>query len=443
MVDGPGNPVSDFFTQELIEDPYPFYEQLRAEGPAVFIPQLDVWMVGRYDECMEVLRTPEVFHQWDGSELNSSNPEVAEELAEMFGITPEEASGGIFGVADRLGGGMTVDTLVTGNPPEHTRYRYVTNQAWSARRTATDAMPRIREICGDLIDGFDEGSVEYMARFANPLPSLIIAEILGLPEEDWVQFASWTQTGLTLLGGNLGKGEVRPAVESMFNLLGYLGAQIERRKTEPTDDALTALRLAHDKDGRGLEHPELLSIALQLLGAGHETTINGLGNMAWLVLREPGLRDTLLEQPSLIPNAVAETLRIESPVQFLFRKSVEDYELRNTKIPAGSRVAAVFASANRDPAEFPDPEHFDLTRENVRHHVAFGFGIHRCVGEPLSITEMEIALGELLVRLPELRLSDGQGFEHNPHPFLRRLRSLWIDYGVRAPSTPEPARVGG
>lgn len=431
MVQPTTNPVSAFFTEDVIENPYPLYDEMRAEGPAVHVPELDIWMVCGYADCLEVVRSPEAFHQWDGSELNASNPEVTEEIAAMFGVDPAQLEGGLRAMSgEGMGMGMTMDTLVTANPPEHTRYRHVTNQAWSAKRTAVDAEDRIARVCRDLIDSFrGVGRAELMEQFANPLPAVVIAGILGLPDDDWEQFKDWTQTGLTLLGGNLTREQVRPAIESMMQLVGYLGGQIEQRRQHPTEDALSALLRAHDKEGVTLEQPELLSIALHLLGAGHETTINGLGNMAWLVLREPGVRDALLDDASLIPAAVAESLRVEAPVQFLFRQSTRDYDLRGVTIPANSRVAAVWAAANRDPAMFPDPSRFDLHRPNARQHLAFGFGIHRCVGEPLSYKEMEVALGELLT-LPELHLADDQSFRHNPHPFLRRLTELWVEHEV-------------
>lgn len=429
------NAVSEFFSQDVIDDPYPLYDRLRTEGPAVRIPELDIWMVCGHADCLDIVRHHDVFQQWDGSELTAGNPEVAEELAAMFGVDPATVGGDLRSMTSAAGTGLMMDTLVTGNPPEHTRYRYVTNQAWSAKRTATDAEAKIRDVCRSLVDAFERnGRTEFMASFANPLPAVVIAGILGLPEGDWEQFKEWTQTGLTLLGGNLTREQVREAVMAMMQLVGYLGGQLEQRRQQPTDDALTALLRAHDKEGRGLDQPELLSIALQLLGAGHETTINGLGNMMWVLLREPGVRDQLLEDPDLLPLAVAESLRLESPVQFLFRQAKEPYDLRGVTIPDGARVAVVWGAANRDPDAFPDPGRFDLHRPNVRQHLAFGFGIHRCVGEPLSLKEMEVALGELLT-LPGLRLAEGQHYAHNPHPFLRRLVELWLEYQPKTASS--------
>jgi cytochrome P450 len=427
------NPVSDYFSQAVIEDPFPLYESLRAEGRAVYVDSLDVWMVPHHAECMEVMRNHDVFNQWDGSELNQMNPDVAVELAEMFGLDPAQADGGMRGLAQSFGFGLQVDTLVTANPPEHTRYRNVTNQAWSAKRTAVDAAPRIREVTNLLIDDFSgKDKVEFMSELAAPLPALVISEILGLPRDDWHKFKEWADVGLTLLGGNLQREQVRAAVEAMMQLTGYLGGEIERRRTEPKEDALTALLHARDREGKGLEQPELLSIALHLLGAGHETTINALGNTLWLILRDQRTLDALLEDRALVGNAVAEALRLEAPVQFLFRQCVADYELSGVKIPAGAKVCVLFASANRDPDVFEAPDEFRLDRSNSRGHVSFGFGIHRCIGEPLSIRELEVAMESVLDRLPGVHLIDGQTYEHNPHPFLRRLRELWIEFDPSA-----------
>lgn len=424
------NPVSEFFSQPVIEDPYPTYEALRSDGPVSYLESLDAYMVTGHGECMEAMRNHDVFRQWDGSELNAINPDVAEELASMFGIDAKAAQeGGLRGIASSSGFGMMVDTLVTANPPEHTRYRNVTNQAWSAKRTAVDAEPRIREVTNFLVDGFaSSGRVEFMADFAAPLPSLVISEILGLPKDDWTKFKEWSDVGLTLLGGNLERDQVRAAVEAMMNLTAYLGAAIEARRSEPTDDALSALLRGRDKDGQGLDQQELLSIALHLLGAGHETTINAMGNTMWLILKDPEVRDALLADRSLISAAVGESLRLEAPVQFLFRQTNGPATLGGVDMPSDAKVCLIFAAANRDPAIFPEPERFDLHRANTRHHISFGFGIHRCIGEPLSIKELEVAVDTLLTRLPGLELADGQDFSHNPHPFLRRFRELHLSF---------------
>lgn len=424
------NPVSEFFSQPVIEDPYPTYEKLRSDGPVSYVESLDAYMVTGHAECMDAMRNHDVFRQWDGSELNAINPDVAEELAAMFGIDPEAAQkGGLRGIASSSGFGLMVDTLVTANPPEHTRYRNVTNQAWSAKRTAVDAEPRIREVTNFLVDGFaSSGRVEFMADFAAPLPSLVISEILGLPKDDWTKFKEWSDVGLTLLGGNLQRDQVRAAVEAMMSLTAYLGAAIEARRSEPTDDALSALLRGRDKDGKGLDQQELLSIALHLLGAGHETTINAMGNTMWLILKDPEVRDALLADRSLIPAAVGESLRLEAPVQFLFRQTNGPATLAGVDMPSDAKVCLIFAAANRDPAIFPQPERFDLHRANTRHHISFGFGIHRCIGEPLSIKELEVAVDTLLTRLPNMELAPGQDFSHNPHPFLRRFRELHIRF---------------
>ena len=424
------NPVSEFFSQPVIEDPYPTYEKLRSDGPVAYVESLDAYMVTGHAECMEAMRNHDVYRQWDGSELNAINPDVAEELASMFGIDAKAAQeGGLRGIASSSGFGLMVDTLVTANPPEHTRYRNVTNQAWSAKRTAVDAEPRIREVTNFLVDGFaSAGQVEFMADFAAPLPSLVISDILGLPKDDWMKFKEWSDVGLTLLGGNLQRDQVRAAVEAMMNLTAYLGAAIEGRRSEPTDDALSALLRARDKEGNGLDQQELLSIALHLLGAGHETTINAMGNTMWLILKDPEVRDALLADRSLIPAAVGESLRLEAPVQFLFRQTNGPATLAGVDMPSDAKVCLIFAAANRDPEVFAQPERFDLHRSNTRHHISFGFGIHRCIGEPLSIKELEVAVDTLLTRLPNMELAPGQDLSHNPHPFLRRFRELHLSF---------------
>ncbi len=424
------NPVDAFFSHEVIQNPYPLYSELRDQGSVVYIESLDVWMVTRHKECKEILRSPEAFGQWDGSELNQANPEVEEEMAAMFGLDPSQAQGGLRGIAGSMGTDMMMDTLVTANPPEHTRYRHMTDQAWSAKRTAVDAAARITEIANLLVDDFaGQDRVEFMSGFAAPLPALVISEILGLPRDDWHDFKEWADTGLTLLSGNLTRDQVRPAVESMMRLTQYLGVEFAKRKIEPQNDALTALINARDKQDIALNDPELLSIGLHLLGAGHETTINAIGSTMWLLLGDDTIHGSLLKDPSLIPTAVSESLRLESPVQFLFRQCTQPTEIDGTLIPEGARVCVLFASANRDERVFENPDTFDLHRQNTRQHLSFGFGIHRCVGEPLSIRELETTVEVMLARFPEMSLAPNQSFEHNNHTFLRRLRALDIDLG--------------
>ncbi len=425
------NPVREFFNDAVIQNPYPLYAELREQGAVVYIDSLDVWMVTRHKECKEILRSPEAFGQWDGSELNQANPEVGEEIAAMFGLDPSQAQGGLRDIAGSMGTGMMMDTLVTANPPEHTRYRNMTDQAWSAKRTAVDAAPRITEIANLLVDDFAyQGQVELMSGFAAPLPALVISEILGLPRDDWHDFKEWADTGLTILGGNLTREQVRPAVESMLRLTQYLGMEFAKRQKEPKNDALTALINARDKQGVAMNDQELLSIGLHLLAAGHETTINAIGNALWLILRDDNIHESLRKDASLIPTMVSESLRLESPVQFLFRQCLSSTEIDGTMIPEGARVCVLFASANRDERVFDNPDVLDLQRQNTRQHLSFGFGIHRCVGEPLSIRELETSVEVMLARFPTMSLTPNQPFEHNNHTFLRRLKTLEIDLGA-------------
>lgn len=427
MTDDAGEGASpvNLMSPEVMENPYPFYKLLRDQMPAFYIEQQDIWIVSRYADVLAVLRDPETFGQWDGSELVKSNPEMAEAREMMERTSADE-------------GFRQVDTLVTCDPPAHSRYRSLMAHAWSAKRTSEDMEPRIEEIANELIDSFIErGSFDLVREYAYPLPIIVIAEILGVPISLLDTFKRWSDDFVAPLGGNLSKERMVECSKSILEFNRYFAEQLADRRSNPRDDVLTVMIQAQIDGERPLEDNEALSILAQLLVAGNETTTNAFGHTLWLILSTEGLLDRLIADDSLVDNIVEEALRVESPVQGLFRQVRVDTEIAGVAIPKGSSLLTLFASANRDDAQFPDAAQFDPERENARRHLAFGQGIHRCLGEPLARKELQLGTRLLLRRLSGLRLAPGHEPRHQPHPLLRGFGALHLEFepGVTTPTS--------
>lgn len=417
----------DLIDPEVIENPYPMYDLLRSASPVAYLDEHDIWLVTGYAECMTVLRNPDVFHQWDGSEMfeAGSGPALG---------NPDYWSPAVRQVMEH--GYPNVPTLVTCNQPEHTGYRSVVNHAWSAKRTAEAMEARIYEIANELIDGFaPDGRVELVSRLAVPLPILTIAEILGVPPDMLDTFKKWSDDSVVAIGGGVTEERMVESAHSIIEFQNYFAEQVEDRRRHPRDDVLTVMAEATLPDGRRLDMAELLSILMQMLVAGNETTTNLIGSMFWKIATEPGLYDKIRADLSLVPGAVEEGLRIESPVQGLFRRAVSDFPIGDVTVPAGAKVLVLYGAANRDPSRFPDPESFQVGRGNIKQHLAFAYGIHYCIGAPLARREAQIALETFATRLANLRLGSDQEIQHNQHPLLRGLQALWLEFDPVAPGT--------
>jgi cytochrome P450/ferredoxin len=409
----------DLIDPEVIENPYPMYDLLRSASPVAYLDEHDIWLVTGFAECMTVLRNPDVFHQWEGSEM--FEPGSGPALGNPDYMAPE-----VRAVMEE--GHPNVPTLVTCNQPEHTGYRGVVNHAWSAKRTAEAMETRIYEIANELVDAFPaEGPVDLVRQFAVPLPIITIAEILGVPPGMLDTFKKWSDDSVVAIGGAVTKERMIESARSIVEFQRYFEAQVEDRRRHPRDDVLTVMAEATLPDGRRLDMAELLSILMQMLVAGNETTTSLIGSMMWQIASEPGLFDKIRNDLSLVPSMVEESLRIESPVQGLFRRTVSDFTIGEVTIPAGAKVLTLYGAANRDPERFTEPECFHAGRANVKQHLAFGYGIHFCIGAPLARREAQIALETLATRLSDLRLAPGHDIRHNQHPLLRGLQELWLE----------------
>lgn len=393
---------------EYLADPYPFYARARAEAPVFYNPLTDLWMVSRYDDIWAVLRDPARFSA--GNALSPVSP-----------FTPE---------AQRilLDGGYTLKPALTNNdPPGHTRVRGHINKAFSARRIA-QLEPRIRQYTDGLIDAFvANGRADLIHQFAYPLPIQVVFRLIGIPEEDMDQIKDWCGNRVRFIFGNVSPEEQVACARNLVTFWHYIQAFCEARRREPQDDLTSELAATADRDESLLSMHEVASVVMGLGFAGHETTTNMIGS-AVLHLLSSGEWARLCAGPALVENAVEELLRYDGSVPVWRRVAKEEVELGGVTIPAGGKIALLLGSANHDEAHFARPDRFDIERENARDHLAFGKGIHFCIGAALARLEIRIALERLAQRLPGLRLTPGQRIEYVPTLSFRGPKQLLIEW---------------
>ena len=313
--------------------------------------------------------------------------------------------------------------MLGSDPPQHSRLRRLVSRDFTPRRIR-ELEPRIREIAKELLDKVEQkGSFDLMADLANVLPVTVIAEMLGVPPELNARFKHWSDT---IIGGdNNVPGAPQPpeSIRAIDELGDYFTAEIEKRRAKPGPDLVSALVAAHD-ESEALSAADLLSFITLLLIAGNETTTNLIGNGMLALGRHPDQLDALKRNPAMLPRAIEEMLRYDGPVQSTVRFTKEPVQLGGTEIPAGAFALMIVAAANRDPAQFKDPEKFDITRD-PNDHVAFGEGIHFCIGAPLARMEARVAFEAMLERFPQLRLKDAaMKPTYKGSYFLRGLESL-------------------
>ena len=293
--------------------------------------------------------------------------------------------------------GYLMPQMIYMDPPRHTSLRAIVSRAFTPKRVA-ELEGRVRQVTRRLIDGFAAaGHCELIHDLAAPLPSTVMAELIGVPSEHIEQFRSWTEAFLEVTS----PADIAERANGIYGLFGELLAERRRR---PAGDLMSAL-LAAESDGEKLTEEDLLGFCFLLLIAGNDTTTSLIGSGAELLARHPDQRAQLVGEPPLLAAAVEEMLRVESPTQALPRTAVRDVTLHGTTIPEGSRVMLLFGAANLDEREFPDPERFDIHRAAVR-HLGFGHGIHFCLGAMLARLESRVVFEELLARIPDYKLSE-------------------------------------
>ncbi|MFG2910829.1 cytochrome P450 [Kitasatospora sp. NPDC048286] len=374
-------------------DPYPAYAALREKGPVhrVLVPGSgEAWLVVTRDEARTALTDPRL-----SNDIRHSS-------------TWTDDGGHALGV-----------NMLQSDPPQHTRLRELVAGKFTAGRIRA-LRPRVQEIADNLLDALpDAGSVDLVASYALPLPMTVICELLGVPAADRADFHAWS-TELVAPSSPQAAGAAAGA------MTGHLTALIEERRTSPRQDLLSAL-VTPTADGLSAE--ELLGMAFLLLVAGHETTVNLISGTVLSLLAHPEQLAALRADPGLVDSAIEETLRHDGPVESAaFRYATEPVRIGDTTIPAGDSVLVSLAAASRDPRHFPDPDRFDIHRKPAG-HLAFGHGIHHCLGAPLARVEAAIALHTLIERRPHLALdADPAGLVRRPSAMLRGLTSLPVRF---------------
>jgi cytochrome P450 len=369
------------------DDPYPFYRQLREEQPRCRIDMFDGWALSSHADVTAVLREPRL----SSSDRHRPGAEAFLEMAAQLGF------------GDLMTG--MKDVLLFLDPPDHTRIRRLAGKAFTPR--AVEAMRgHVEEIVAGLLDGVSgRGSMDVVDELAQPLPVVVISEMLGMPEADRPQLTRWTHAMTKLLDPGDDFSIFVPAQEAMRELTVYLDDLMAARRADPGDDLLSAFLHVEDEGAR-LTDDEVGATVMLLFGAGHETTVNLIGNGLLALLRNREQWERLCADPALAKGAVEEALRYDSPVQLTARNATCDLTVEGLELQQGQQVIAMLGAANRDPAQFDAPDTFDITRADNR-HVAFGGGIHLCLGAPLARLEAQVALAALARRLPAIDLADG------------------------------------
>ncbi|HEY2959659.1 MAG TPA: cytochrome P450 [Actinomycetota bacterium] len=371
------------FLPEVHEDPYPLYRRLRQADP-VHRSELGFWVLTRHADVLALLRDPRTSRD----PRRSERVEALRSSVEVGRLLDEEEA---------------APSMLFVDPPDHTRLRTLVNKAFTP--AAVERLrPRVEQVVDGLLDRVaGAGAMDVVEDLAYPLPVTVICDLFGVPEADRDRFRGWSRAFVHLLDPLVAEDAMERALQARLALRGYLRELVAQRRAHPADDLLTALIAAEDQ-GQALSEAELVSMCVLLLVAGHETTVNLIANGTLALLRQPRALARLAADPSLAGSAVEELLRHDAPVQFTSRHALADFEIDGHAVRTGETVVGILGAANRDPAVFPDPDELDLGRKPNR-HVAFGGGIHFCLGATLARTEAGIAIPALLGRLPGLELA--------------------------------------
>ena len=401
-------PRVDLFDPAFKADPYPTYARLRSSAPihrAVLPDGRGVWLITRYQDVLAVLKDRRFVKDW----RNALTPE---QLAEIPPI-PEVMKP------------LSLNMLDT-DPPDHERLRALVSKAFTPRLIER-MRPRIQAIADSLLDAVeDKGQMDLIDDYAFPLPITVIAELLGVPSQDRNKFREWSDAAVS---GNASQEYMEQIlIPHMQAFTDYLLEMFEEKRENPEDDLVSALVRAEEA-GERLSEDELLGMVFLLLVAGHETTVNLIGNGMLALLQHPDQLEKLRDDPSLIKLAVEELLRYDGPVETSTERfATEDIDIGGTVIPRGEMVLVVLAAADHDPERFANPDELDITRTDNR-HLAFGKGIHHCLGAPLARMEGQIAISTLLRRMPDLRLKGSpESLSWRPGMILRGLRGLPVEF---------------
>jgi cytochrome P450 len=390
----------DLVARERFANPYPVYQSLRGHSPVRYISipanasaginqPIMAWAFLKYHDVYTALRDHETF--------SSESP-----------------------VAGQFGPPLV---LIQDDPPRHTRFRRVVNRAFTLKRVEA-LEPWINKIANDLLDRIGTQETNMVDAFTVPLPMRVIARLMGIPEEDYATFKRWSDAFLSTVGEDRNN-----RMHNVQDMVAYFGQMAVARRSQGAEDLITALVEA-EVEGESLQDWEILGFCILLLIAGNETTTNLLGNLLNVLVDRPELWQHLRNDRSVVEAVIEETLRYESPVQRLFRTTTRELEFSGIKMNKGDRVTIFYGAANRDPAEFPTPDEFRLDRD-LRNHVAFGMGIHYCLGAPLARAEARIALNAFLDRYAQLSRGSSPAVRQTATPIVYGFSQLPLVMAIR------------
>jgi len=392
--------LSAILSPETRRNPHPFYHRLRAEHPRAYNPEVDEWVLTRWADCEAVLRDP----RWSSNpEHRGDRPSAGPQVEEFVAVG--------------------VKTLLFLDPPDHTRLRRLVSKAFTPRRIE-QLRAHVQDITDELLAEVRPGEpFDVIRTLAYPLPVIVICELMGVPVSDRHLFEGWSSDATRLLDGDIDEATLQRGVIAAMYFINYFNILFDERRASPGDDLVSGL-LAVNESGDVLSEEELRSIVLLLFLAGHETTMNLIGNGLFALMQHRDQWERLVADPSLAPSAVEELLRYDGPVHVTGRIATEDLDLDGQRFERGSQVIALLAAANRDPERFADPDRLDIGREDNQ-HLAFSHGIHYCLGAALARLEGQVVFGTLAARYPTLELAvPAAEVEYRDHFVLRGLKSL-------------------
>lgn len=397
----------ELYCQGKLSDPYPFYDQLRQEDPVRWSDAFNGWLLARYADVKAALHDPRLV----------SNERVSANMDRL----PETGD-----VDMRPFSRILAQWIINLDPPDHTRLRALVNKEFTPRMMES-LRPSIQETVDQLLDAVEHnGEMEVLGDFAFPLSAIVISRMLGVPDQERDQFKQWTDDIHAFLGStHLLPQQAELAQVGMLAIRDYIREIASRRREQPTTDLISTLLMAEER-GDMLTEDELFALCINILIAGYETTMSLIANGLLLLLQNGDQLQKLRDNPSLIGTGIEEFLRYETPLQNQDRVAREDLEIGGMPIRKGQRVILLLGSANRDAAQFPDPDRLDITRQDNA-HLAFGYGFHFCVGAPLARVESQIAINTILRRLPMLRLAN-PAVEWRENVAIRNPKALRVTF---------------
>jgi cytochrome P450 len=405
----------DPLSPEYLADPYPFLTSVAAATPAFWCEAIDHWVVTRYHHIRHIFRTPALF-----SAVNANSP-----LRAPCPMASKALNDGEF---------RSAPTLANADPPAHTRVRKIANVAFTPKRVA-EMEPFVRELTVRFCtERLRDGRADMVKDFAWALPALVLFRILGVPDDEVprVKEGSWSR--ILFIYGLPSDMEQVSAAEGLAAFWRFAKDLVQDRTQKPRQDFVSDLVHAKDQDGTGLTVEQSATVVLNLLFAGHETTTGLLGNFFRRLLGDRTSWEAICQEPTLIPGAIEEVLRLDSSVVAWRRQTTQEVDIGGVQIPSQSKLLLLLGAANRDPAVFPDPDRLDIRRSNARDHLSFGIGPHLCLGAPLARLQGKVVLEEVSARLPSLRLLPGVKLEFAPNVSFRGPLSLPVEWDWLSPN---------